>query len=128
MRRFPHSGFKKRSAETNPYVRKKGKPLMARRQSEIDFSPECMEAFDRLVTLAHQLSSVLTGDELSPDTGKTDTQRSAALAMGMLTFLLRTDPGDLKALFFQENSLNQIPFTPTPPQPMREPPLAALLS
>ena len=97
------------------------------KQPEIDFNPECMEAFDRLVTLAHQLSAVLAGDELSPETGKAETPRSAALAMGMLAFLLRTDPADLHALFFSEGSLNQIRFTPTPPAPMRQAPLAALL-
>jgi hypothetical protein len=70
---------------------------------------------------------VLTGDPLSPETGKTETPRSQALTMGMLTFLLRTDPDDLKALFFAEGSLNQIPFTPAEPQPMRHPPLAALV-
>ena len=86
-----------------------------KKRTDIDFSPECMEAFDRLATLAHRLSAVLTGDELSSETGKTQTPRSQALTMGMLAFLLRTDPDDLKALFFAEGSLNQIPFTPTPP-------------
>ena len=101
---------------------------MARnKKSDIDFSPECMDAFDRLVTLAHQLSAVLTGDALSPETGKTQTPRSQALTMGMLAFLLRTGPDDLKALFFSEGSLSQIPFAPAEPQTMRHPPLAHML-
>ena len=99
-----------------------------KKQADIDFSPECMEAFGRLVTLAHELSAVLTGDKLSSETGKTQTPRSQALTMGMLGFLLRTDPEDLKALFFSEGSLSQIPFKATPPKPMRHAPLAALLS
>ncbi len=98
------------------------------KQSDIDLSPECMAAWDRLSMLAHQLSAVLTGDELSPETGQAATPRSAALAMGMLTFLLRTDPADLEALFFADGSLAQIPFRAGPPEPMRQPPLAPLLS
>jgi len=50
------------------------------KKSDIDFSPECMEAFDRLVTLAHQVSAMLTGDALSPE-GKAQTPRSVALTM-----------------------------------------------
>ena len=57
-----------------------------KKRTDIDFSPECMEAFDRLATLAHRLSAVLTGDELSSETGKTQTPRSQALTMGMLVF------------------------------------------
>jgi hypothetical protein len=98
-----------------------------KKKSGIDFSPECMEAFDRLGALAHQLAAVLTGDELSPETGKTQTPRSQALTMGMLAFLLRTDPDDLKALFFSEKSLNQIPFRAGPPEPVRHPPLAKMV-
>ena len=97
------------------------------KKSDIDFSPECMEAFDRLVTLAHQVSAMLTGDALSPE-GKAQTPRSVALTMGMLYFLLRTDAEDLRALFFSEKSLNQIPFTPTRPEMMRRPPLAGMVS
>ncbi len=97
-----------------------------KKQADIDFSPESMAAYDRLVSLAHQLSAVLTGDPLSAD-GKAETPRSAALTMGMLYFLLCTDPNDLKALFFAQGSLNQIPFTPGLPPAMRKPPLAALL-
>ena len=96
---------------------------MARRQSEIDFSPECTDAFARLAQLAHRTASLLTGDPLSAD-GQAVTQRSAALVMGMLYFLLRTDPDDLEALFFADGSLNQAPFKPGLPQPMRHPPLA----
>ena len=96
------------------------------KRPDIDFSPECMEAFNPLETLAHQLAAVLTGDELSPE-GKTQTPRSAAMTMAMLYFLLRTDPDDLHALFFSEKSLNQVPFTPGVPAPMRHPPLAALV-
>jgi hypothetical protein len=100
---------------------------MARaKKSDIYFSPECMEALDRLGTLAHQVSAPLTGDKLSPE-GKAQTSRSAAMTMAMLYFLIRTDPDDLHALFFSEKSLNQIPFTPDLPEPMRHPPLAALV-
>ena len=96
------------------------------KKPDIDFSDESMAAWDRFVTLAHQLASVLTGDALSPE-GKTETPRSAALAMGMLTFLLRADPADLHALFFAEKSLNQVPFRPGPPESMRHAPLAFMV-
>jgi hypothetical protein len=97
------------------------------KKSDIDFSPECMEAYERLGALAHQLASVLSGDGLSPE-GKAETPRSLALVMGMLYFPLRTDPDDLRALFFSEKSLNQIPFKPGAPEPMRHAPLAFMLS
>ncbi|HEY6632074.1 MAG TPA: hypothetical protein VIZ90_11530 [Rhizobiaceae bacterium] len=97
------------------------------KKSDIDLSPESMEACERLIALAHQLSAVLTGDALSPETGQVETPRSAALVMGMLAFLLRADPDDLHAMFFAEKSLNQFPYRAGPVQPMRHPPLAAML-
>jgi hypothetical protein len=97
-----------------------------RKQTDIDFSDESMEAYGRLAALAHQTASALTGDRLQPD-GTAATPRSVALAMGMLTFLLRTDPNDLEALFFAEGSLNQVPFSAGPPLAMRKPPLAFMV-
>ena len=95
MRRFPHPGFEKRSAGTIPHVRNERKTPDGTQQetTDIDFSPECMEAFDRLVTLAHQLSAVLTGDELSPETGKTQTPRSAGADHGHALFPASHRPG-----------------------------------
>lgn len=92
------------------------------KRKDIEFSTECTDAFARLTALAHQLAAVLTGDALPPD-GIAETPRSAALAMGMLVFLLRTDPNDLEALFFADGSLNQLPFRPGAPGMMRDPPL-----
>jgi hypothetical protein len=67
---------------------------------EIEFSPECQAALDRLVALAHQLAAMLPGDSLSPETGLTDTPPSQALAMGMICFLMRADPEDIRAALF----------------------------
>ena len=96
------------------------------KKPEIDFSGECMDAFDRVVALAHRTASLLSGDPLSAE-GKAETPRSAALVSAMLYFLLRTDPSDLEALFFADGSLNQVPFTSGLPATMRNPPLAALV-
>ena len=51
-------------------------------RQNIEFSPECDAALGRITALAHQLSAMLTGDALSPETGLTDTPRSQAMAMG----------------------------------------------
>ena len=95
------------------------------RKPEIDFSDECMEAYDRLVALAHELSAMLTGDALEPETGECRTSRSRALMMAMVYFLLRADPHDVQALFFSEKSLNQLTRRPAPP--MEEPLLSRML-
>ena len=84
------------------------------RKPDIEFSEESMEAYDRLVGLAHDLSSMLTGDPLSPETGECQTSRSRAMTMGMVYFLLRANPDDLYATFFSEKSMNQITRSPTP--------------
>ncbi|WP_353641922.1 hypothetical protein [Mesorhizobium sp. WSM2239] len=82
-------------------------------RQDIEFSPECGAAYERLIVLAHRLSALLTGDALSPD-GLTDTPRSQALAMSMIFFLLRAGPDDLHAMFFAEGSFNQLRFKPLP--------------
>jgi hypothetical protein len=100
---------------------------MARsKKPEIEFSPECGKAYARLVALAHQLAAMLSGDPLAADTGLADTPRSQALAMGMVHFLLRADPEDIRAAFFAEKSLNQLEFRPFPAGYTRQAPLAAL--
>jgi len=93
-----------------------------RKKSDIDINNECQEAYARLVTLAHQIASTLTGDPISPETGQTQTARSLALAVGMLYFLLRIEPDDMKAVFFGERSLAQFPFKSGTPEEMRDPP------
>lgn len=100
--------------------------MARRKQPDIEFSPECKAAWDRLTMLAHQLACRLTGDPLSPD-GKAQTPRTAALVMGMVAFLLRAGPNDLEALFFAEGSLKQATFKPGLPPAMRNPPLADML-
>lgn len=97
------------------------------KKSEIEFSPECDEAWGRLVKLTHQLSAMLTGDTLSPDTGQPTTSRSMALAMGMVYFLIRADPEDFRAAFFSEKSLAQLPFKPFPAGYTKLAPLAPFL-
>ena len=116
MRRFPHPGFEKRSAGTIPHVSKQGTTHMARnKKCRHRLQPRMhgglrppRDAGAPGLGHAHRRRAV-TRD------GKAQTPRSVALTMGMLYFLLRTDAEDLRALFFAEKSLNQIPFTPTRP-------------
>jgi hypothetical protein len=99
---------------------------MARKtKPEIDFSPECQAAMDRLVALAHQLAAMLTGDSLS-ETGLTDTPPSQALAMGMVCFLMRADPEDIRVALFAEKSLGERLFRPFPAGHTRQAPLAEI--
>ena len=92
---------------------------------EIEFSPECQVALDRLVALAHQLAAMLTGDSPS-ETGLTDTPPSQALAMGMICFLMRADPEDIRAALFAEKSPGELPFRPFPAGHTRQAPLAEM--
>jgi hypothetical protein len=87
-------------------------------RQDIEFSPECDAALDRLVALAHQLSAMLTG--------LTDTPPSQALAMGMICFLMRADPEDIRAALFVEKSLSELPFRPFPAGHTRQAPLAEM--
>ncbi len=96
---------------------------MARSRKKSDISDESQEAYARMVTLAHQIASTLTGDAISPETGQTQTARSLALATGMLYFLLRIEPDDMQAVFFGNRSLAQFPFKSGMPGDMRDPPL-----
>lgn len=88
--------------------------MTRKKPAEIDISPECEEAYERLVTLADHLSAMLTGDPASPDTGIAYSARSHALAAGMIYFLLRCDPSNIQALFFAKRSLAQFDYTPYP--------------
>ena len=122
---MPKDGDKAGERENRPQRKTKKMPRITK--PAIDFSDECMEAFDRLVALAHRLSATLTGDALSPETGECATPRSAAMTMAMVYFLIRADRDDLKTLFFSENSLDRIPFSPFAAPQMRHAPLARLL-
>ncbi len=93
-----------------------------RKKANADISDECREGYSRLVALAHQTASVLTGDAVSPETRQTQTARSLALATGMLYFMLRIDPDDMYAVFFGDRSLGQFPFKSGVAAPMRNPP------
>jgi hypothetical protein len=99
--------------------------MTRRTKPEIEFSPECDAALERLTALAHKLSAMLTGDSLS-ESGLTLTPRSQALAMGMMYFLMRAGLEDLRAAFFAEGSLNQLSFRPFPAGYTREAPLAEM--
>ena len=101
--------------------------MTRKKDTEIEFSTECGEAFDRLVALADQLAAMLTGDPLSDGAGRAATRRAKALAMGMVYFLLRADPRDLHATFFAKGSFAQCAFKPFPVGYTKEEPLAALL-
>src|SRR5918994_2808679 len=116
MRRFPHPGFEKKrgNASARPQTQTwKDLHMTRKTKPEIEFSPECQAALDRLVALAHQLAAMLTGDSPS-ETGLTDTPPSQALAMGMICFLMRADPEDIRAALFAEKSLGELPFRPFP--------------
>jgi hypothetical protein len=80
---------------------------MTRKKTEIEFSTDCKEAYQRLLSFAERLSAMLTGDLASPETGVPYTARANALTMSMMLFLLRADPGDIHALLFAEGSLAQ---------------------
>ncbi len=88
--------------------------MTRKKPAEIDISPECEEAYERLVTLADHLSAMLTGDPASPETGIAYSARSHALATGMIYFLLRCDPSDIQTVFFGEGSLAQFNYKPYP--------------
>src|SRR5689334_789428 len=91
-------------------------PHMARKKhDEIDISPECDEAFERVVELADRLAVTLTGDPCDPLSGAPYTGRATAMSLGMIYFLLRIGPDDLHALFFAERSMSQFKFNPDIP-------------
>ncbi len=91
-------------------------------ETEIEIGPECADAYQRLVEFANELSADLTGDPMA-----FDTPRSAALAMGMILFLIRADPRDLHAAFFGEKSFAQFNWKPMPPDVRVDPLFAPLL-
>ena len=96
-------------------------------RQNIELSPECDAALGRITALAHQLAAMLTGDSPEPETGLADTPRSQAMAMGMVCFLMRADPEDIRAALFAENSLGELPFRPFPAGHTRQAPLAEML-
>jgi hypothetical protein len=101
--------------------------MTRKKTAEIELSPECAEAYERLVDLASRLAAMLTGDPACPDTGIADSARSHALAMGMVYFLLRCDPRDIEAVFSGEGSLAQFDWKPYPAGFTMEPLFARLL-
>ena len=104
--------------------------MTRRKDAEIDISPECAEAYERLIVQAEGLAAMLLGEPVSPDTGLAERTRSQVLAMAMLCFMLRADPKDIQAVFFAERSLGQFQRKPRKPlvvDPTKEGPLAKYL-
>ena len=102
--------------------------MTRKKEPEIDISPECEEAYERLVEQAESLAAMLLGEPFSRHTGLAYKVRSQALAMGMICFMLRADPNDIKAAFFAEKSLGQFARKPFRTLPAgQEGPLAKYL-
>ncbi len=104
--------------------------MTRKKEPEIDISPECEEAYERLVEQAEELAAMLLGEPFSRETGLAYRVRSQALAMGMICFMLRADRDDLQAVFFAERSLGQFagkPRKPLPADGAHEGPLAKFL-
>ena len=102
--------------------------MTRKKEPEIEISPECEEAYDRLVVQAEGLAAMLLGEPVSPDTGLACNARSQVLAMAMICFMLRADPNDIKTAFFAEKSLGQFSRKPFRPLPAgQEGPLAKYL-
>jgi hypothetical protein len=102
--------------------------MTRKKEPEIEISPECEEAYDRLVVQAEGLAAMLFGEPVSPDTGLACNAHSQALAMGMICFMLRADPNDIEAALFAERSLGQFARKPFEPPPAgQEGPLAKYL-
>lgn len=88
---------------------------MARKKRQ-DFTPdpECEAAFGRVVDTAHLCAATLFGEPRVDDPAKDASLRALLMAMGMVYFLLRIAPDDLRALLSQ-GGFGALDWKPFPP-------------
>lgn len=89
-------------------------------------SPEADAALLRLTRLAHAIGALLAGDPESGESLEPASPLAAALAMGMIYFVVRLDPADVRALHVGPGSLGELPRAPLPPVRRGRSPLARL--
>lgn len=78
-------------------------------------SPECQDAYERVIRTAHLSAAALWGEKPVDDPSEDASCRALMLAMGMTYFLLRIDPRDARLLFTGERSLGDAGYKPFPP-------------
>jgi hypothetical protein len=120
MRRFPqpdaqapgtHTHARVPADRQNPRQTEKGKRMSRKTGTSFEPSPECAEAYERILGLAHQLAAAVAGETLSKN-GKALGPHGLPLVIAMIYFLLRIPPQDLNTLFFTEGSLKELNFRP----------------
>lgn len=82
-------------------------------------SPECDEAFGRILEVAHRSAAAYLGQKPVADPIRDASLVALTHASAMIYFLFRVDPKDLVALASGPGSIADFDHRPFPPMPAR---------